>query len=103
MGDETKPSQETLDCGSGPATKTFGGEPWLVYACSDKHSVVVMSAPGSKAAPFYFIFNWQNGSYRLIGEGTGNKAATDAANTALHDLPITGIQKLYDEAKAAKR
>lgn len=103
VGEETKPPQETLDCANGPAARTFGGTPWLVYACSDNHSVVVMSAPGSKAAPFYFMFSWQNGSYRLIGEGTGNKAATDAAYTALHALPITGIQALFAAAKAAKR
>ena len=102
MGAETKPPQETLDCASGPAARTFGGTPWLVYACSDNHSVAVMSAPGSKAAPFYFMFSWQNGSYRLVGEGTGNKAATDAAYTALHALPIAGIQGLWACAKAAK-
>ena len=99
---ETKPPPGTLDCASGPVAKTFGGTPWLVYACSDNHSVVVMSAPGSKAAPFYFMFNWQNGTYRLVGEGTGNKAATDAAYTALHALAPAEIQELFSVARAAK-
>lgn len=102
MGAETKATDETLDCASGPVARKFGGTSWLVYACSDNHSVVVMSAPGSKAAPFYFILNGQKGSYRLVGEGTGNKAATDAAYADLHALLPTGIQVLWAAAKAAK-
>jgi hypothetical protein len=97
------PPSAPMDCGNGPAPRTFGGTPWLVYACSDSHSVVLMSAPGSKAMPFYFMFSWENGSYRLIGEGTGNKAATDAAYVALKTLNMAEIMGLFAAGKAAKR
>lgn len=66
-----------LDCSHGPASLSYGEVPWLVYACSDQRSVVLVSASGSRAAPFYFMFSANGPGYRLIGEGTGSTAATD--------------------------
>ena len=46
-------AQPQLNCARGPAERSFGGSQWLVYACDDDHSVVVVSAPGSVAMPFH--------------------------------------------------
>src|SRR5215469_16256691 len=68
-----------LECMTGPAKRTYGGTPWLVYACNDQHSVVFIAAKGSKAAPAVFMMNWAGGTnYQLHGEGRGNKKLTDA-------------------------
>jgi hypothetical protein len=93
-------SAAPLNCDVGPATKTFGGAPWLVYSCNDPSTVIVVSAPGSPAAPFYFALSFENGSYRIRGEGTGAKSVTDAALHQLQSLSTTDIQALRRETIA---
>jgi|HubBroStandDraft_6_1064221.scaffolds.fasta_scaffold18177_3 hypothetical protein len=88
-------------CDVGPVTKVFGAVPWLVYSCNDATSLVLMSAPGSPASPFYFTFSLEGGSYRLRGEGTGSKTATDAALKDLEALSASDIQALRRETIAA--
>src|ERR1700733_1568482 len=83
-----------LSCDVGPATMTFGGAPWLIYSCNDPSTVIVVSAPGSPAAPFYFSLSFENGSYRIRGEGTGAKSVTDAALRQLQSLSTSDIQAL---------
>lgn len=68
-----------LDCSIGPLEKDFGGTPWTVYGCSDGRSVVVVSAAGNPAGPFYFMLYPEGDTYRLVGEGTGDKRASQAA------------------------
>ncbi|GLQ97284.1 hypothetical protein GCM10007863_17040 [Dyella mobilis] len=80
---------------TGPVKKTYGKTPWLVYSCDDGQSIVVVTAPGSPAAPFYFTFN----GGRLSGEGTGNKAATDAAYDDLQRLTDADIKALVIQTK----
>src|ERR1700735_4271410 len=83
-----------LPCDIGPITTVFGSVPWLLYSCDDGKSLVVVSAPGSAAAPFYFMFSPEAGGYHLRGEGTGSKALTDAALKdlqALSDNDIVGL------------
>lgn len=83
-----------LKCDSGPLTKAFGGTQWLVYGCDDMTSVVVITAPGNPATPFYFIFTKEAGGYHLRGEGTGDKKVTDAAFkdlAAFNDADISAL------------
>ena len=87
-----------LDCKIGPATRIFGGNPWLIFACTDGHSVVLVSAPGSKAMPFYFIQYWDGAQYKLSGEGTGDKGVTDAAFNEVKSLTPRDIAQLRTEA-----
>lgn len=91
-----------LSCNVGPATKTIAGSSWLVYACNDDRSVAIMAAPGSTAIPFYFMFFHSTGGYRLVGEGNGNKAATDAAYSELSTFKSEDISGLFNDAKKAK-
>src|ERR1700684_2584411 len=83
-----------LQCDIGPITKVFGTVPWLLYSCDDGKSLVVVSAPGSAGAPFYFFFSPEGRGYHLRGEGTGSKTLTDAALKELQVLSredITGL------------
>lgn len=90
-----------LSCTLGPTTKTFGGSNWLVYGCNDGHSVVVVTAPGNPGAPFVFIFTRGSRGMELHGEGTGNKAATDAAFKQLKALSQADVASLYEQASAS--
>lgn len=92
-----------LKCDIGPVTKVFGAVPWLVYSCNDPTSVVLVSAPGNPAMPFYFSFSLEGGAYKLRGEGTGSKAATDAALKDLQALSPRDIQALRAETLVAKK
>jgi hypothetical protein len=92
-----------LNCDVGPVTKVFGSVPWLVYSCNDASSIVLVSAPGSPAMPFYFSFSLEGSAYRIRGEGTGSKAATDAALKDLRALSATDIVSLRRETLAVKK
>lgn len=82
-------------------SKTFGATQWLVYSCDDGYSIVVVSAPGNPAMPFYFIFSREGAGYRLEGEGTGRKEVTAAAFEDLKRLPASEIEALVAQTKAA--
>src|SRR6516162_3460578 len=79
-------SPPPLRCESGPANRTFGGTNWLVYSCDDRASMVVVAAQGNPASPFYFFLTPDGGTYRIRGEGTGDKKASDAAFDALSKM-----------------
>jgi|SRR6185437_17154670 len=92
-----------VSCTLGPVAKTFGGSNWLVYGCEDGRSVVVVSVPGSPAAPFYFIMTPGTRGVDLHGEGTGKQSASAAAFRELRALDQTGVAVLFEEAKARAR
>jgi hypothetical protein len=100
FGQGNPPTQPSLDCKTGPVSKTYGGTQWLVYSCNDDHSVVATSEQGNPAGPFYFMFYWENGRYRLIGEGTGDKRASDLALADLKLFSEIDIQELRKETGA---
>jgi len=89
-----------LKCEIGPLSKNFGRSNWLVYACDDGHSLVVVSDQGNPAMPFYFIFAWKDDAYQLHGEGTGDKKATQAAFDELSKLDKADIEGLVHEAQS---
>jgi hypothetical protein len=92
-----------LECSIGPVERTFGGTAWVVYACSDQRSVVVVSKQDNPASPFVFILSPDHGHYRIYGEGNGSKAASDAALADLKALGDDGIAKLGDIPRAVGR
>jgi hypothetical protein len=98
---EKAPTPSNLSCTAGPLQKTFGKTDWLVYACDDGHSIVIVTAEGSPAAPFYFFFVWGADGFELRGEGTGNKAKTDATFEELKKLSEADIGSLFKAAKSA--
>jgi hypothetical protein len=91
-----------LQCDVGPITKVFGSVPWLVYSCDDGKSLVLMSAPGGAAAPFYFMFYPEGRGYHLRGEGTGSKSLTDAALKELQGLSDKDIAGLVGQTMAMR-
>jgi hypothetical protein len=75
---------------------------WDVYGCDDGHSVVVVTATGNAAMPFVFFFVWGPAGFDLHGEGTGDKAITEAAFEDLKALSEADIVGLYTEATHAE-
>src|SRR5579864_3917817 len=76
-----------LQCNRGPLSRNYGGASWLVYACSDEHSLIFVTPPGSKAHPFIFSLIYQDGAgYRFSGEGTGDRSVTDVAAREIQAL-----------------
>jgi len=89
-----------LQCKQGPIKKTYGTTDWLVYSCDDNRSVLIVAAPGSPAAPFYFMFAFTDETgYRLSGEGTGNTPASDAALDQLKTLSGEDIADLIGQTR----
>lgn len=88
-----------LVCDIGPITRAFGDSQWLVYSCTDKRTVIVVSAPGNAAAPFYFVLYPSETGYQLGGEGTGNQELTAAAFKELQALSATDIETLIQETR----
>lgn len=89
----------SLKCDIGPVVKTYGMTQWLVYCCDDKRTVVIVSAPGNPAMPFYFTFFPYENGYRLSGEGTGRKDTTAAAFEELKALSERDIAALIEHTK----
>src|SRR5215510_9144467 len=84
-----------LVCKAGPLAKTYGATDWLVYGCNDEHSLVFVSAPGSRAFEFVFILHYKtNAKYQLYGEGNGEKAFTEAAFKEISTLTKADIDAL---------
>ena len=88
-----------LDCSIGQLDKTYGGTSWIVHGCSDGKSVIVVTAAGNPAGPFYFLLFPEGEVYRMVGEGTGDKKATQAAYDELSALlSAEFVTKLHAEA-----
>jgi hypothetical protein len=94
--------EDTFNCTIGPVTKTYGQSQWLVYSCNDDKTLVIVSAPGNPATPFYFTFLPTDAGHRLFGEGTGKKEATAAAFEQLKSLSEEDIANVIKETKEAK-
>ena len=77
---------------------------WLVFACDDGASIVVVTGPKSpEDLSFYFIIFPEDGAYRLHGEGNGDKALTRPAYEVLSAMSPDEIRALYAEATATRR
>jgi hypothetical protein len=57
---------------------------------------VIITAPGNRAAPFYFLVSPKG----IEGEGAGDKQASDAALAELQGLTPAQIDALVAEARA---
>lgn len=60
--------------------------------------MVFVASGDSPAVPFWFLLSPIDGVYRLYGEGTGNKRATDAAYADLKRLDADAIADLISQA-----
>jgi hypothetical protein len=98
----TPVSAQRMKCEIGPVTKTYGSAQWLVYSCDDAKSIVLVSAPGNPATPFYFMFYPVGSNYQLEGEGTGDKNSTAAAFGDLKQLSADDITALIKETKMVR-
>jgi hypothetical protein len=103
MAQDAGNTPASMQCKVGPLLETFGATKWLVYSCSDGRSLVAVSAPGSPAAPFYFMFQATSNGHHLLGEGTGNKAETDKAYEELQQLSEREILALIDQTKGVNK
>ncbi|GAB2493512.1 hypothetical protein GCM10027084_03080 [Pseudoxanthomonas sangjuensis] len=92
-----------LDCRIGPLHKTYGKTGWLVYACDDSRSIVIVSDQGNPASPFYFIvYVKPDGGMQLYGEGNGKESATRAAFDELKKLSQADVAALVEQARATQ-
>jgi hypothetical protein len=103
----SSPSEEErppdLKCEVGPLHKNYGQTAWLVYACNDSRSVVIVSDKGNPALPFYFmLYVNPDGDMQLHGEGTGKKTATQAAFDEIKLLTQTDVAGLVEQAQAVQ-
>ncbi len=100
ISEEVISKPQPLKCDTGPVSKTYGKTQWLVYSRNDDRTVVIVSAPGNPATPFYFVFYPRENGYWLSGEGTGRKDATGAAFDELNALSEPDIAALIEQTKA---
>lgn len=94
------PSQQ---CAIGPQERSFGKTKWLLYGCDGATAAALVPAKGNPAAPFFFLVFRDGASYRIYGEGLGDKNATGAAMEELKSLPGEALAQLVLEAQALKR
>lgn len=93
-----------LKCEAGPLERYFGEVQWYVYACDDGASLVFYTGPKRPAGlEFYFIIFPKDGTYKLHGEGVGDKALTRPAYEALSAMKADQFRALHTEASAVGR
>jgi hypothetical protein len=92
---------QQLKCEIGPVQKTYGSTQWLIYSCQDSRSLVIITAPGNPAMPFYFLLHPSDDGYRIEGEGTGNKDITDRVLAELQRLSASEIAALISATRDA--
>jgi hypothetical protein len=100
---DSVPKSRPLKCDIGPVNKTYGETQWLVYGCDDDKSVVIVSAPGNPAEPFYFTVLTHKDRYQVSGEGLGKKGVTDKALRDLESLSTDAIAGLIRETKTSTK
>ena len=98
-GEEPAADPRTLKCDMGPLRKTYGATDWLVFSCVDNRTLLIVSAPGNPATPFYFVFTPHGKGHQLSAEGTGRKDTTTAAFIDLKLLSEREIADLIKETK----
>jgi hypothetical protein len=93
------PEQPALQCNIGPVTKRFGSNDWLVYGCTDGHSVVVIAETPNPATPYVFFLTPDGkGGVELQGEGTGAESATQPVYEALKTASVSDLATLFQLA-----
>lgn len=92
-----------LSCDVGPDKRIIAGNEWLVFACDDGASIVIISAEGNPASPFVFSFIRDLlGKHHLRGEGNGDKIGSKAAFDELSAWSSEDIEQARNRAIAAK-
>lgn len=89
-----------MQCFFGPVSKKFAGAPWLVYACDDGKSLVVVTSQHNPASPFYFLISPNGGALNIHGEGNGSKTTSDAAGDDIRKMSVGQVAELWVQAKA---
>lgn len=101
---EPPPASPRLKCEAGPLERYFGEVQWYVYACDDGASLVFYTGPKRPAGlEFYFIVFPKDGTYKLHGEGVGDKALTSPAYEALSAMTADQFRALHSEALTVRR
>ncbi len=103
---DTTAKRETpapLDCSYGGLIREFGGSEWVVFGCSDRQTIVIYSAKGNPAMPFYFIRYPKDGGFSLYGEGNGDKAFTKPAYDALKAMTAPEWDLLLATLNASRK
>jgi hypothetical protein len=101
---EAEPEKPRLNCQAGPVERYFDGVQWNVFACDDGASIVVVTGPKSPSdLSFYFIIYPKDGTYKLHGEGNGDKDLTRPAYEALSAMSDDDFRALHAEATAVVR
>ena len=97
----TAPEKPSLDCSKGGFERDFGGTKWVVFGCSDQKTIVIYSAKGNPAMPFYFIRYPKGDGFSLYGEGNGDKSATAPAFEQLKTMSPSDWAGLLEQLNAA--
>ncbi|MFL0357445.1 hypothetical protein ACI5KX_13315 [Erythrobacter sp. GH1-10] len=93
-----------MKCERGPVERYFDNVQWYVFACEDEASLVFFTGPKSPAdLQFYFLVYPKDGTYKVYGEGKGDKALTKPAYDAISSMTASDFRALHSEASAQGR
>ena len=90
-----------LKCDIGPILKTFGGEQWHVYSCTEDWQLMLVSAPGTKAEKTIFVF--QTIGEWLVFDYAKDTRPTEAARRELRALSDEQLTDLIEETRRVPR
>jgi hypothetical protein len=97
LADNAEPA---LTCKTGPVTQTYGGQPWLVFSCSDEKTVIVVSAPGNPVGSQYYVLRPDGDRVSAMGEGSGHSEISDKAFAELARFSSAELAVLAAKTRA---
>jgi hypothetical protein len=90
-------------CDTGPITRIYGNESWLVYGCRDGQSVLFVSTPSGGTNQVFFALVRCNGAYKLHSESAETEARFAAAYEQMKSLTPEDIAELIAAAESQQR
>jgi len=88
-----------IACKTGPVTRTFGGQSWLVYSCADRHSILVVSNHGDPPTSEYIMLSPVRDHVEVVGEGWATGTGGNTAFAEMKDMSARQLGVLVAETR----
>jgi hypothetical protein len=89
-----------LTCDGPGVTKMIAGNFWMISPCNDGKSLVFVASTRNPARPYTITSISQGGQRTFNAQGTGDKAAADAAQKEIEAMTEEQVAAIVAEARA---
>lgn len=99
--DDNASDEKRMVCETGPLVRAFGGHDWVVYACNDDASMIIMAPPETEAGRSFLFLGAGADGYDIAAEADGDRAITQAARDEIASMSTRELAGLLAEVRLA--